>query len=314
MWRARLLDVRAALAVEADVGCAVAVAVTLGTGAPALGPALAPLGAIPFDVIVTPYADTASLDALKTFLADDAGRWAPQRLLFGHAFYALRGTLGTVTGLLAARNDQHASCLPFPDSPDPAWLWAADLAGTVATSLRNDPGLPLQHMAMGVTAPPPGLRWGWGERNTLLYDGGGAFEVAPDGTVMLLRLPTTYQRNPSGVPDDSYLDTETMFQLQDVIEFLQSDLTTAFARKKLVSDGTRFGSANPDTVTPAILKTHVLALYRLLELQGRVQDSASFKGGLVVENAGGGRINILAPVLLAQQLRIVALSIQFTKP
>ena len=285
--------------------------ITLGTGAPDLTTALANLGDRPYDMIIVPYSDSTTLDAIKGFLSDNAGRWLPTRLLFGHGFAAMRGTLGTVVTALTARNDQHMTVMPVNDSPTPAWIIAADMTGSVATSLRNDPGLPVQRLAMGWLPPPDLNRFTFSDRNTLLYDGASTYEVDEDGTVRVSRMVTTYQRNTAGVPDDSFLDVETPFQLADVIQFFQADFSTVFARKKIVANGTRLGQSNQDTVTPAIIGAHTLALYRLMEANGRVQDSATFKQLLVVEYAGGGRVNLVLPVTLAGQLRVIAGLVQF---
>ena len=288
--------------------------VALGTGAPDLTLLLANLGDRPFDMIVVPYADTTTLDAIKAFLSDSTGRWLPTRLLFGHGFAAVRGTLGAVTTLTTARNDQHMTIMPFNDSPTPTWLWAADIVGSIATSIRNDPGLPVQRLALGVLAPPAESRFVFSDRETLLYDGASTYEVDDDGTVRISRMTTTYQRNTVGVPDDAFLDVETPFQLAEVIRFFQADFSTVWARKKIVANGTRLGISNQDTLTPQIIEAHVLALYRQLEADGRVQDVANFKALLTVEIVGNGRVNILLPITLSNQLRIVAGLVQFRKP
>ena len=306
---------RGALGGEAyPAGTGATSVITIGTGAPDLTAVLANLGDRPFDMIVVPYTDTTTLDAIKAFLSDSTGRWLPTRLVFGHGFAAMRGTLGAVTTATTARNDQHMTIMPFNDSPTPAWIWAADMVGSIATNLRNDPGLPVQRLAMGVLAPPAESRFVFSDRNTLLYDGASTYEVDDDGTVRVSRMVTTYQRNTSGVPDDSFLDVETPFQLADVIQFFQADYSTVFARKKIVANDTRLGANNQDTVTPAIIEAHTLALYRRLEANGRVQNTALFKQLLTVEYAGNGRVNVLLPITLSQQLRIIAGLVQFRKP
>lgn len=287
---------------------------TVGTGSPDLTNALLSLGEVPFDLIIIPYTDTATLDAVKGFLSDATGRWLSTRLLFGHGFAAIRGTLGTVVTALTARNDQHMTIMPFNDSPTPAWLWAADLAGSIANSLRNDPGMPLQKLAMGVLAPPPQSRFVFSDRDTLLVDGGSTYEVDQDGTVRTSRIVTTYQKNAFNVPDTAFLDAETPFQLADVIQRFRADFSSVYARKKIVANGTRLGQNNADTVTPQIVATHCIALYRQMEADGRVQDSTTFEQKLVAEYVGLGRLNLLLPITLAQQLRIIASLVQFMKP
>ncbi|EPG9560353.1 phage tail sheath subtilisin-like domain-containing protein, partial [Morganella morganii] len=58
-------------------------AMTGGNGSPDLLNGLANLKDRSFDFIVNPYTDTASLDVVKTFLAD---RWAWDKQLYGHSY------------------------------------------------------------------------------------------------------------------------------------------------------------------------------------------------------------------------------------
>ena len=67
-----------------------------GTGNPGISGALANLSDQPFDFIITPYTDTSNLDALQGFLADDVGRWSWEQMIYGGAFTAYQGTLGTM--------------------------------------------------------------------------------------------------------------------------------------------------------------------------------------------------------------------------
>jgi hypothetical protein len=44
-----------------------------------------------------------------------------------------------------------------------------------------------------------------------------------------------------------------------------------------------------------------------------VQNSLNFQAGLIVQNAGGGLVKVLAPVDLVNQLRQIAILMQFRK-
>lgn len=283
-----------------------------GTGNPSLDAALANLSDMGMDFICCPYTDTASLDSLKNFLADDVGRWSWEQMIYGGAFAAYRGTLGACTTFGQARNDQHMSIVAFNDSPDPAWIWATEAMAASASSLRVDPGLPLQYINTTLQAPPIASRWTLGERNTLLYDGMSTFRVGDDGTVIVERMCTTYQKNAAGAPDNSYLDVETMYGLMFVARDLTNYLLTRYARKKLVSDTTTilYGS---NCVNAPLIKASVINEYRALEQQGYVQNSTTFAQNVVVENAGNGLVKILAPVDLVNQLRQIAILLQFRK-
>jgi phage tail sheath gpL-like len=283
-----------------------------GTANPDLTIALANLSSQAMDFICLPYNDTASLDTMKDFLADDVGRWSWEEMIYGGCFAAYRGTLGACTSFGLARNDQHMSVTAFNGSPDPEWIWATEITAASAASLRVDPGLPLQYINTTLQAPPIPARWTLGERNTLLYDGMSTTRVGDDGTVIVERMCTTYQKNAAGAADNSYLDVETMYGLMYVARQMSDYLLTRYARKKLVSDTTplMYGS---NCVNAPLIKASVIVDYRALEQQGYVQNSATFAQNVVVENAGNGLVKILAPVDLVNQLRQIAILLQFRK-
>jgi len=284
-----------------------------GATAPDLAAALDALGDMPFDFVVCPYTDPASLDALKTFLDDINGRWSWQQMLYGHAFTAARGTLGQLVSVGTARNDQHGSIMGFNDSPTPAWLWAASLAGASAVSLRADPATPLQTVPLlGVLAPPVQSRFPLSDRNALLYDGISTFTVADDGTVAIENCISNYQKNAFGQPDDSYLEVETLFTLSTVLRHLRAVVTSKYARVKLADDGTRFASGS-NVVTPNIIRGDLIATYQQDEEDGLVQHSDVFAKGLIVERnrSNRNRVDALWPGVLINQLRIFALLAQF---
>jgi len=284
-----------------------------GATNPVLDTALSNLGDESFDIIVSPYTDTASLNSLKNLLNDQTGRWSYASQIYGHVFSAQRGTLSTLATAGNARNNQHESIMGFYDSPSPAWIWAADLAGTAAVALRADPGRPLQTLALStVLAPPPASRFDLGERNTLLWDGISTFTVASDGTVAIENLITTYQVNGFGAPDDSYLQVETLFLLMYVLRDLRSLVTSKYARVKLAANGTRFAPGSA-IVTPNIIRGDVIARYGTLEYNGFVQDSEAFAQALIVEknSTNPNRVDVLWPGTLIDQLRIFALLAQF---
>ena len=288
---------------------------TGGATNPVLDTALSSLGDEAFDIIVSPYTDTASLNSLKNLLNDKTGRWSYASQVYGHVFAAQRGTLSTLATAGNARNNQHESIMGFYDSPSPAWIWAADLAGTAAVALRADPGRPLHTLALStVLAPPPASRFDQSERNTLLWDGISTFTVASDGTVAIESLITTYQVNEFGAPDDSYLKVETLFLLMYVLRDLRSLVTSKYARVKLAANGTRFAPGSA-IVTPNIIRADVIARYGALEYDGFVQDAKSFAQELIVEKSAdsSNRIDALWPGTLIDQLDIFALLAQFRK-
>lgn len=284
-----------------------------GAGAPEITDALANLQDRTFDFIVNAYDDTTSLDALKSFLSDNGGRWSWDQQLYGHAFGTTTGTYATLGTKGEKRNNQHETLLGVNKSPSPPWVWSAAYTGAAAVSLRNDPGRPLQTLAVsGVLAPALADRFDLTERNNLLYSGISTFTVDDDGTVRIENLITTYQTNNYGDEDDSYLQVETLFTLAYVVRYLRTQVTSKFGRMKLAADGTRF-APGAAIVTPNTIKADQIAQYQTLEYQGYVQDSASFAKNLIVEqNAGNpNRVDVLWPGTLINQLRIFALLNQF---
>jgi phage tail sheath gpL-like len=283
-----------------------------GSANPNISTGLANLSDQTYDFIINPYTDAGNLDAMETFLSDYEGRWSWEQMLYGGAFSAYRGTLGELTAFGNSRNDQHNSVMGFDDSPDPSWVWASQIGGYCASSLRVDPGLPLQYIATNLKAPPVQSRLDIGERNTLLYDGISTFRVNDAGQVIIERMCTTYQENAAGAPDNSYLDVETMYGLMFVARDLTNYLLTRYARKKLVSNATPVLPGS-NCVTAAMIQASVVAEYRVLEANGYVQNSAIFAANIISEDAGNGLVKILAPVDLVNQLRQIAILLQFRK-
>jgi phage tail sheath gpL-like len=284
-----------------------------GATAPSLTTGLANLGSQSFDFIVCPYTDTTSLNALKSFLDDVSGRWSYSQQLYGHVFAAKSGSLGTLTTFGTARNNQHETVMGVFDSPTPSWLWAASVAGAAAVSLRADPAMPLQTLALqGVLAPPLASRFVLTDRNTLLYDGVSTFVVSDDGTVRIENLITTYQKNTFGSPDNSYLEVETMFTLAFVLRFMKTAITSKYSRSKLAANGTRFAPGSA-IVTPNMIRAELIAQYRQLEYDGLVQNADAFKDGLIVQqnSSNPNRVDVLWPGVLIDQLRIFAVLAQF---
>jgi phage tail sheath gpL-like len=290
------------------------VAMASGATAPSMATAFANLAGMTFDFIVCPYSDVASLNSLAALLNDSTGRWSWSNQLYGHAFCAHRGTVGALTTLGAARNDQHVSLLGVNDSPTPTWLWAASFGAAVAVSIRADPALPLQTVPLrGVLAPPLQSRFQLQDRNVLLWDAISTFMVADDGTVQLENVITTYQKNGFNVEDDSYLQVETLFTLAAVLRYMKGVVTSKFGRVKLAANGTRLppGSA---VVTPNIIRAELIAAYRYLEEElGLVENADAFKAGLIVEQnpQNPNRVDVLWPGDLINQLRIFAVLAQF---
>jgi phage tail sheath gpL-like len=93
---------------------------------------------------------------------------------------------------------------------------------------------------------------------------------------------------------------------------LSNYLLTRYARKKLVSDTTQI-LAGSNCVNAPMIRASVINEYRAIEAAGYVQNSRTFAQNVIVENAGNGLVKILAPVDLVNQLRQIAILLQFRK-
>jgi phage tail sheath gpL-like len=285
-----------------------------GTTNPTLTNALANLGVQQFDFIALPYTDTISLNALQSFLSDSAGRWSAEEMLYGHVFSAFRGTLGARATFGNSRNDQHASILGYYDSPTPAWLEAADWAAVHALRIKVNPAVGVTGMALGLLPPPVASQDTSGERNTMLFDGISTFTVDESQTCRIDRSITTYQFNPSGQPDDSYLSTNIMFQATFVARYMDSQLTSQFidAGLILVDDGTPIGPGSPAT-TPSLVLQAAIAIYGYLCTEFIVQDADAFAKAATASKGAKGQVLLYLPLNFSDQLIQIAALFQFTQ-
>lgn len=292
-------------------GVTVAIAAgTAGTTNPDVATAIAALPVETYDVLVFPYTDVSNIGKLETELN---GRWGGLRMLEGHAFSALRGTVGTLQSFGAARNNQHVTIMGFNNSPSLAIEWASAYAAQTVFSYGADPARQVATLPLiGILAPPRGSRFIQTERNTLLYDGIATYTVSSDDVVRIERAITTYQVNSAGAQDPSYLDTETLLLLAYLRMTARTRLMLKFPRFKLADDGFRY-SAGQAIVTPSIIKSELIALATEWREVGLIEDLPQFIQDLIVERNKNdpNRVDALLPPNLVNNLRVLAAQIQF---
>ncbi len=271
---------------------------------------LAALGTRAYDLLIHPYNDTASLTAWATFTAT---RWQPIGQLFGHAVTAFRGTYGQATALGLTQNDPHQTIMAISDSPSAPMIWAAQVGAQVEISLRQNPALPVTGVALTVMASSDAGRFNFSQRDSLLGDGISTFLVSDSGTVTIERLVTTYQTSPSGVPDDSYLDIETLMTLMICLQDMDIFLASTFSASILVANGAKI-PAGIKATTAQLIGAACVSRYRTQAANLWVQNPDQFADQLVATNAGNGLVTLLMPYQLANQLWAIAGNAQFTKP
>ena len=310
----RLLDPTSVGGASATLPAAVAlVPFAGGAGVPSLDTALANCGDMTFDFIGVPYTEAAALGALDAFLGFGVGRWSWQSMLYGGYFSAARGTPGQLAALGQTRNSPFGSILGVFDTPDPVWVVAADYAARCAASLRANPNTPLQNILMGFKAPPVKSGFVRSLRNTLLYDGISTYTVNRAGQVVLERAITTYQTNTAGIPDNAYLDVETMYGTTRLIRDWQAEMIRLYPRSKLLEDGNAI-PAGSNATTAQQIRLATIAWYRQECEAGNAQDPDQFARAVIAQNAGNGLVKELLPFFLPQQLRQVAGLVRFEKP
>lgn len=280
---------------------------------PALAPAVSAMGDEEYDFVFHPYTDSTSLDLIGVEMNDTTGRWCWSRQLYGHAYTALRGSLGTLVTAGGLRNDQHHSLAAIDiDCPNPNWEYAAAYAARNAVFINADPARPTQTGVLtGLLVPRAGKRFLFAERQSLLSYG-IATSYVTTGQLRVERAITTYQKNAYSQPDISYLDSETLHLSAYVLRRLRNIITSKYPRHKLASDGTRF-AAGSAIVTPSVIRGELIAEYTKMEYIGCVENSVLFAANLIVErNATDvNRIDVLFTPDYINQLRVFAVLNQF---
>lgn len=291
-----------------------------GTGSPTLTTPLANLGSDEYDWIASPYTDTTSMNAIRDFLNDSAGRWSPLQQLYGHHTTASFGTLSTLATLGAGRNNQHETIMGVAASPTPAWEWAAAIAAVEALHLANPPELsrPLQTLVLDGVLPPDTRSnyWAISDRQALYVAGIGAFQVTADGNVAIDRLVTTYKTNASGAPDATFRDIETMAQGMYAIRYLRTAILNKYGRKALADED----PFNVGLATPKGIKFDLIHAYNDLVALGVAEKPDVFAQNVVVQrnDLDANRVDVYFPIDVVNQLRVFAANVtaflQFQTP
>lgn len=198
-------------------------------------------------------------------------------------------------------------------SPSPAFEWAASYCAKAQRALINDPARPLQSLSLNqIKLAPKHFRFDFIELNSLASTGIAIQKAGSDNQPMIAREQTTYQLNLYGQSDDAYELVTTLATLAKVLRNQRHAITSKFPRHKLANDGTKF-SPGQAIVTPGIIKSELVAQYRMDEFNGLVEDTRNFKAHLLVERDANNpnRINVLYPPDLINQLRVFAVLAQF---
>ncbi len=213
---------------------------TAGSGVPTLTGALAALGDDPADMIVNPWADATSLDAIKTALSDVSGRWDPTRMSWGHALSVVTGSTSTFTTLGLSRNDRHISVAGRVSTQStPSWVMAAAFAAAQYVWLqdivlgnvsRNQTG----RIVQGVRAPRDRSLWpNYATRDTLNRSSVSTWSVNAVGEVVIDKFVTMQRLDAFGQTDITFRDIQSVFQVSGGLSYIKAQWYSHHGRKAL---------------------------------------------------------------------------------
>ena len=284
---------------------------TGGATDPSIATALSMVATSFYSDIVMCWVDANNVALLEAALVT---RYNAMTKLDSHAYGVLDMTYGQALSNQATLNCQYRSVMAVQNAPQPAWMWAASLAGVASFSLADDPSLQLRNLALpGILAPAPGDRFPDTERNLLLESGISTFKVEVDGTVVLEKVVTEYTTSAAGVPDTAYHD----IMAPKVASRIRYDwigyIDLLYPQNKLADDGTVAAEYGPTIVTPNRLKAHWASRSLLYERYGWIENSqataaqSSFQRDLTDRN----RVNSRMQYQRIGNLMVLAASLEF---
>ena len=279
--------------------------------------ALAALGDVQYNHIMCSLNDETTIRELGELLDK---RYDAMHQIPGIAYIPKKGTHAELVTFAPVSNCPLISFMPinqFSDSANDDLSDAAAIGawvGQIAPSLAIDPCRPLQTLKLSGVYSKATSEWTFAERNMLLYEGISTFTVNSAKEVMVERPITAYTENASGIADNSYLDVMTPATAMYFRQKQRSRILSKYGRHKLAKNGTKFAPGQA-IVTPSMLKTELLVLYRDLEYNGIVQDFDGYKKALIVEldDTNKQRANYQDSPQFVNGLIITAGKIQFRK-
>lgn len=272
-----------------------------------------------FDFICIPFCTQQSLTDYANLLSNATGRWSWASQIYGHIWTARISADANGSDALsfcasAYADDQNTTCVQAEaTTPSPPWDIAATWMGAAAASLRADPALPLQTLALpNLMAPRRHKEFPFSVRESLLAAGVALMSYNPDRSCQIQRAVTTYTTDTNGSPDSSYRDTETLYTLMAVVRQLKGDCLAQFSRVKLAGNGSQTGAGN--IATPSSIRSALQASYQTMINNGWVQNLAGFSKGLVVQqnSADATRVDVLFDPILVSGLRVLGILTQFS--
>lgn len=307
------IDVRVNYQADEVLPAGVTVAIAAGVagaGNPDVAAALAAIINENYYTIITCLSDITNLDKVKVELS---ARFGGMDMRTGHLFVGKSGTHSDLTTYGSARNNVHETILSAKRPPQGAYNWAARMAAVIEFNGAIDPALPFRTLEVpGLLAPAEADRFTRPERELLLRDGISTFDVAQDGTVLIETVITSYQTNPQGIDDVSYLMLNTKWTADFMRFSFRVDQALAFPRHKLADDGTNFDEGQK-VATPRLITSVLIATARKLEKVGILENFQLFQKQVLVKRSmvDRNRVNAIIPADCVNQFNVFAGAVQF---
>lgn len=292
--------------VDADGVAYTITAMSGGTADPALTSVIAAMADTWWQLIISPYTETANWNELREELDR---RFGPTIKIDGVAFTAKSGTQSNLVTFGSGKNTKQVSCIGVYDVMEQPVEVASAAVGQIAGSLSAGAGSesrPFQTLELkGIHAPREANRFTFLERDALLKNGISTIKADAAGVVRIERMITTWQTNSTGAADVTWLDVNTRFTAMFIRWDWVTMLATKYPRAKLASDATRVGPGQ-QLMTPAIAKAEALARFSLWEEAALVEDLEFFKANLLAVRDGSdvNAMNWFLPCDFVNQFRV----------
>lgn len=283
---------------------------TAGTVSPDIQDALDVIGDSWFNVITAPYSDAVSLTAIEAFLATQASALYQRDAMY---YTAKKGTTSELISFAidSARNSQYVSIVAGTDRPHSIAEQAAAVAGVVATSVVEDPAVPLHRVTLqGILPVEKTNRWDLQERNSLASNGVATLTdelvVQTEGTV------TMYLKNSTGASDTSYQYQNTVFILMALRYTFVQRILQKYGRAKLADSAERI-TGNQVVITPDVGRAEAIAWAIEQEAAGQIENIDQFKDDVICRRAlnNKNRLEWILPPDLINQFIVGSGEMQF---
>jgi phage tail sheath gpL-like len=264
--------------------------------------------------IVVPWTDATNMVAVE---AEMLRRYDAMTALDAHTYVGLAGTYATGTTWSALRNSAFVSAILAKGAPEPPWVWAASMAGAATRYLTDDPARQLGTIVLtGLKAPLAADRFTEEEQNLLLGKGLSTWDGQDDGTVVINRIVTTYQKTAAGIADDAWLDIMVPKTMSRIRFDWNTHVQLQYPRHKLAKDEspTALSIANADSVvTPRTMLATWIARAKKYHDAAWIQDLDYTKtnSSFEIDASDKNRLNGRQPVEIIGNLIVLACRLEF---